>query len=524
MTDDQQPRPGPGPSREERGEGTEGAERTAAGTRWPGWGEPGAAAAGEEPEEPRRRLRRGRKHKVVSGVCGGLGRYFDLDPVIFRVPLVVLSVVGGLGLIFYGFAWLFIPAEGEKENEARRLLSGRVEGTSLSAVLVALVGCGLFLASLGNGSIIFSLMLVAAVAGAAYWSQHRRQAEAAEAEGAPVDPTTAHAVADAPPETQAPPAPSLPSWWREPLTKDGSGRNSGPFGTGNFDYWRDTGYLWGPDGDPYTDSDPTAFVRRRRGDRQSIGGLVLCLAVLAGAIGTSATWGTRSLSSSLTLGLGLALAVFALGLVISAFVGRVGGGTILSVVLTAVLLAGAALLPKDIGTDWRDSHWKPGSASAVRQEYRTSSGEAELDLSELKLKEDETIRTGVRAGAGQLKVVVPASAEVRLDAHVGAGEIRLPLSYDPDGGPVRYDSAGGLAKHRQTTLEPFDEAESESDGSGARAENGEEGETKAKGTLDLSLRLGVGQIEVVRVLPSGERSDGAPQEVVPGAGQWEGAR
>ncbi|MER7857332.1 hypothetical protein ABTZ98_33065, partial [Streptomyces bacillaris] len=31
---------------------------------------------------------------------------------------------GGIGLIFYGFAWLLLPLEGEEENEARRLLSG----------------------------------------------------------------------------------------------------------------------------------------------------------------------------------------------------------------------------------------------------------------------------------------------------------------------------------------------------------------------------------------------------------------
>lgn len=39
-------------------------------------------------------LRRSRGSKVVGGVCGGLGRYFDLDPVIFRVVIGVLAVPG----------------------------------------------------------------------------------------------------------------------------------------------------------------------------------------------------------------------------------------------------------------------------------------------------------------------------------------------------------------------------------------------------------------------------------------------
>ncbi len=48
---------------------------------------------------------------MVAGVCGGLGRYCDVDPVIFRIVLGVLSATGGIGLIFYGFAWLLLPLE-----------------------------------------------------------------------------------------------------------------------------------------------------------------------------------------------------------------------------------------------------------------------------------------------------------------------------------------------------------------------------------------------------------------------------
>ncbi|MFE7117970.1 PspC domain-containing protein, partial [Streptomyces sp. NPDC057654] len=184
-------------------------------------------------------LRRSREHKVVAGVCGGLGRCFDLDPVIFRVVLGVLSFAGGLGLIAYGFAWLLVPLEGEEENEGRRLLSGRVEGPALTAVLCALVGSGLFLSMLNNGGVVsFSLLLICAMAGATYWSQQRRQA----ADNTGETPATSAATVqkDAPPETKAPPAPGAPSWWRDPLVKDGAPGRS-PAGTG---------YLWGPDYGP----------------------------------------------------------------------------------------------------------------------------------------------------------------------------------------------------------------------------------------------------------------------------------
>ncbi|GFM98895.1 hypothetical protein Sfulv_37060 [Streptomyces fulvorobeus] len=129
------------------------------------------------PPEPKPQLHRSSRQKVVAGVCGGLGRYCDVDPVIFRIVLGVLSVTGGIGLIFYGFAWLLLPLEGEEENEARRLLSGRVEGASLIALVLALVGCGLFLSMLHNGGMLaFAAMLSLAVIGSTVWAQHRRTA------------------------------------------------------------------------------------------------------------------------------------------------------------------------------------------------------------------------------------------------------------------------------------------------------------------------------------------------------------
>ena len=50
---------------------------------------------------PRKRLERSRADRVIGGVCGGLGDYFDVDPVIFRIAFVVLAFVGGAGLLLY---------------------------------------------------------------------------------------------------------------------------------------------------------------------------------------------------------------------------------------------------------------------------------------------------------------------------------------------------------------------------------------------------------------------------------------
>lgn len=57
-----------------------------------------------------KRLYRSRKDRVIAGVCGGLGEYFNIDPVIFRVLAVILLIPGGFpGLIPYVVLWIIVP-------------------------------------------------------------------------------------------------------------------------------------------------------------------------------------------------------------------------------------------------------------------------------------------------------------------------------------------------------------------------------------------------------------------------------
>ncbi|MCF1599880.1 PspC domain-containing protein [Streptomyces muensis] len=427
--------------------------------------------AGVEAEalDPPHRFRRDRRHKMLAGVCAGLGRQCDMDPVIFRITLAVLSATGGIGLLFYGFAWLFVPYDDEDENEVRKLLTGRVDGQALTAVLFALVGCGVFLTMLKNGGVLaFAVVLSLLVAGAGYWSRHR---------GTPdPDPLAAQAVADAPPEAQAPPVPAAyPSWWRDPIVKDGTHEGG-------------TGYLWGP-GDS-RDRDIAAAVSiglgtwSSRGDIRDrrpqpkprgprwIGGWVFLLALLAGAIGTGATWEDHALGTSLQTGLACALLVLGLGIAVSAFLGRTGAGSIFLAIITAGLLAASAALPKDISTHWVERNWRPAAVADVQQEYDLGTGVGTLDLTGLTIAEDKTLTTRADVGVGRLKVIVPKDVTVQLSIDVGVGDIQLPGDDQQD-----VDVAPG--KHKELTLTP---------------PTG----TKEAGTLDLDLSVGVGQAEVSR--------------------------
>src|SRR5690242_1094150 len=58
---------------------------------------------------PRPRLTRRPDQGMVAGVAAGLGEYFDVDPVLFRVGFVVLAFVWGLAIPVYLAAWLLIP-------------------------------------------------------------------------------------------------------------------------------------------------------------------------------------------------------------------------------------------------------------------------------------------------------------------------------------------------------------------------------------------------------------------------------
>jgi phage shock protein PspC (stress-responsive transcriptional regulator) len=118
------------------------------------------------PESPQpRRLLRSRSERVIGGVCGGLGRYFDVDPIIFRIGAVVLAFVGGAGLLAYLAALLLIPSE--DSPEAAGAAPGRNRWLVIAGVVVLLciswpflLGGGLLLAGI---LVPFALLVAAGV-------------------------------------------------------------------------------------------------------------------------------------------------------------------------------------------------------------------------------------------------------------------------------------------------------------------------------------------------------------------------
>ena len=81
------------------------------------------------PEPPSRgRLLRSTSDRMVSGVAGGLGRYFGIDPVVVRIALVVLTFFGGAGVLLYLAAILLVPADDQVPGGAAAAAPGRPLG------------------------------------------------------------------------------------------------------------------------------------------------------------------------------------------------------------------------------------------------------------------------------------------------------------------------------------------------------------------------------------------------------------
>ena len=91
-------------------------------------------------EEQKAQLRRSPDDKVFGGVCGGLGEYFGVDPVWFRVAFVAMVFAGaGGGLILYLIAMIAIPEREAGESPAPSTKYSGKQGTIIvGAVLIAI--------------------------------------------------------------------------------------------------------------------------------------------------------------------------------------------------------------------------------------------------------------------------------------------------------------------------------------------------------------------------------------------------
>jgi phage shock protein PspC (stress-responsive transcriptional regulator) len=130
-------------------------ERTGPTERLPGEDE--TPPDGDSP----RRLTRSGANALIGGVASGLGRYFSVDPLLFRVAFVVLTFAGGFGVLAYLLLLAFVPADGEERPGGTSKVAAVGGALVLGIALVTFLGDPFFF--FGPGLLVIALIGLAGV-------------------------------------------------------------------------------------------------------------------------------------------------------------------------------------------------------------------------------------------------------------------------------------------------------------------------------------------------------------------------
>ena len=127
-------------------------------------------------------LHRIRSGAVLLGVCTGLGRYFDVDPVLIRVVFLLLTLASGLGVLIYLMLALVMPAEASVGESTAQVVRdnlremgkvARAAGREMATALRQAGAAGRRRKALGVGLALVGAALLLVNAGVLTWIQWR---------------------------------------------------------------------------------------------------------------------------------------------------------------------------------------------------------------------------------------------------------------------------------------------------------------------------------------------------------------
>lgn len=401
---------------------------------------------------PVRRLTRASDDKVLTGLCGGLGRHFGIDPVIFRVAFVVLSLAGGTGIVLYLAGWLLVPDDATGVTEADRLLRQKDRRSKAILTLIAIVGVFLVIDGFNDrvhGEVPLSLALIG-IGGAVLWSRRNRSeppphVPTQPAPTTPDGPEQASAATDLTsplPTTPEPePGPGVSARLEDPLAWSSAAAPS----TATVSHPR-----------PTKPPKPAKVPKPPKPRSVLVFATFSLLAVLGGLLAL--------LGVSLATSLALALVLTGGAMVVGAWRGR-AKGLIPVVVLLGLGLAVASVADVPFHGGIGERFFTPHSTAELQPTYRWGIGHAVLDLRGVDFGPTTSRTVLVTNAIGRLEVIVPPAVTVEVHAHSGAGEI-VALGDTWDG------------SHLDRTV--------------VRAG------TDGSGRLVLRARVGIGQVEVRR--------------------------
>ena len=80
-------------------------------------------------QPPLRKLYRSRTERSIAGICGGLAAYFDSDPTLIRLLMLLLILFGGLSIWAYIILWIVIPGS-RPENSISTAKTDKIMATN----------------------------------------------------------------------------------------------------------------------------------------------------------------------------------------------------------------------------------------------------------------------------------------------------------------------------------------------------------------------------------------------------------
>jgi phage shock protein PspC (stress-responsive transcriptional regulator) len=355
------------------------------------------------PATGRRLLRRSRTNRVAAGVSSGLGEYFGLDPVLFRVLFATSAFFGGAGILAYLLAWAAIPEEGTEHAP----IDGWIQALRRRRVpvwLVAIVG-GLVLWAAAFSwwapgpffPVIAVIVLLVVFYGRRDMQASARPTPPTAADPGPaVDLTKTEAETETMPTADAPVPPAgQPNW------------------VGDARAWFD-------------ESRAASRARRRRALPVRIailGTLVAALTVLGIVDGFTGI----QLQAYFWTSLGILVVGLLAGLVLRRF--PISLTSLLVPSVLGVVAFGGSHASLHDGFGQRD--WRPTSAAAT--DYRLAFGQGVLDLRKV-APASVPSRIDITVGAGQVKILAPKTLNLTVEANIHFGQLSVDGEFPEHGG------------------------------------------------------------------------------------------
>ena len=371
-------------------------------------------------------VRRNTDDKWIAGVCSGLARRFNVDPVLIRAAFVVLFCLGGIGFTVYLLVWVFLP-ETNGTIVAERALR---HGDAWSVVLVVVLG----LALIGGPSVardwnagLWAWWLIVPIA-VLVWFLSRRSGPHPPAVGGG-SPSSVEAA----PYGAVPPASATQT---VQSSSTGLAGSAGPVVT-------DSTGAAAPPSPPAWPTTPPPPSRPRRRSAGLFGALLTIGVAMAGyALGLLLDGPIGFPGSREMLGLVLATAAAGLCVLVFGLSGRKSGFGGFVAVLLALATWAAAIVPGLTVTNGiGDRAWY--APSTTDTSYSLGIGDARLSLSPLSGYRGAQRHYEANVGVGQLTVIVPDGVTVQVHSTIGLGALDTNGDGTFEVKKERFDGSGG---------------------------------------------------------------------------------